>query len=493
MAALDPKRNVELCVARIDRHPSTGWSYSSSTAPVLIGPLVETNDAEQAVGVLRAALLADKLAGTVLTPFPQGTVHVAFVTASHSISLGPSTVDSEGHFEVLAKGIESESWRTQRIALRLESPTGRIAQGFVSFPDFAYITQRAGSMLSRFFAILASNETPEDVAAIIGYFLENPGSFSRDNLPAGASRPAPQVADKNVRLSDLLAPPASHAGGPALPGGKDAVSWRRLMESVLACFREPRGPITDDPASDPSDKTSDEAADRDETERPVVRVNSADWPFHFVDRLLDRMLHSATSSKDVGDAFWMTHYVCDRIEPDAETVAGWLHRLHASFADHPPGEVDRAAVEVSLMVLAYATSSKPSLTRRRLLRIGTDLATQAPDISLVPGFARIVSPNIDVDSMWRSVMSATTVQEEIRTFRMEGASAKLDQSFPQLSTVPELKDLNDQRRKRLVFMLKLGKYCKYCNLWISDADRNHLHEVGVVRHSCGRILLCEEY
>jgi hypothetical protein len=46
------------------------------------------------------------------------------------------------------------------------------------------------------------------------------------------------------------------------------------------------------------------------------------------------MLNAATSPKEVGDAFWMIHYVCDRIGPDPETVSGWLDRVLARFADH---------------------------------------------------------------------------------------------------------------------------------------------------------------
>jgi hypothetical protein len=161
--------------------------------------------------------------------------------------------------------------------------------------------------------------------------------------------------------------------------------------------------------------------------------------------------------------------------------------------DHQPAENDRPAVEGGLLVWADAVSCKPSSTRRRLLRIGADLTATAPDVALVPGFVRIVNPHIDVASLWDGVLSVRTVQEEIRAFRMAGASAKLDPDFPHLDSLPELKGLTDQARKRLVFMPKLSEYCRFCHLSIPMADRNLLREVGVMRHSCGRVLLCEEY
>ena len=494
MAALDRRRNVELCVARINPDRSTAWHHTPSTPPVQVGPLSEATEVGEAVGVLRAVLLADKLTGMVLTPFPEGTVGVQLLTASQAICLGTSGVTSDGRFEMLAKGVEQESWKTQRIALRLESPIGKKAEGFVSFPDFAYITQRAGSMLSRFFAILASNETPEDVAAIINWFLEHPESLSKDAPPAGGtSVRGTQVTDKTVRVSDLLAPQASAAHGVASAAGKDLASWRRFMESVLACFRQPRGPITSEPASGTSEDDSEEPADRNDQEQPAQRIENTDWPFRFVDRLLDKMLNAAGSSREVGDAFWMVHYVCDRIGPDPETAVGWLDRVLAKFADHPPAESDRPAVEASLLVWADAVSAKPNSTRRRLLRIGGDLKSPAPAISLVPGFVRTVNSNIDVASLWAGVLSARTVPEEIRAFRIAGSAAKLDPDYPYLNSLPELKGLTDQARKRLVFVQKLSDYCRFCHVSIPTADRDRLREVGVMRHNCGRILLCEEF
>ena len=494
MAALDSRRNVELCVARINPDRSTAWHHTPSTPPVQVGPLSEATEVGEAVGVLRAVLLADKLTGMVLTPFPEGTVAVELLTASQGICLGTSGVTSDGRFEMLAKGVEQESWKTQRIALRLESPTGKRAEGFVSFPDFAYITQRAGSMLSRFFAILASSETPEDVAAIINWFLENPESLSSDTpLAPGTSLRGTQGPDKMVRVSDLLAPEASTAHGVASAAGKDLASWRRFLKSILACFRQPRGPITSEPVSGASDEDSEEPADRNDLEQPAQRVANADWPFQFVDRLLDKMLNAASSSKEVGDAFWMLHYVCDRIGADPENVSGWLDRVLAKFADHPPTEIDRRAVEASLLIWADAVSSKPNSTRRRLLRIGGDLKSLPPDIALVPGFVRTVNSTIDLASVWEGVLSARTVQEEIRAFRIAGPEVKLDPNFPYLNSLPELKGLTDQARKRLVFMPKLWDYCRFCHLLIPTADRDRLREVGVMRHNCGRVLLCEEF
>jgi hypothetical protein len=80
MAALDLRRNVELCVARIHADRSTAWSCTPTTPPVQVGPLSETTDVGEGLGVLRAVLLADRLTGTVLTPFPEGCAAVELLT-----------------------------------------------------------------------------------------------------------------------------------------------------------------------------------------------------------------------------------------------------------------------------------------------------------------------------------------------------------------------------------------------------------------------------
>ena len=55
-----------------------------------------------------------------------------------------------------------------------EDKNGRQAEGFVSVASFADITRRAGVIGRRLFAVLAGTETPEDVAAIMSWFYEDP-------------------------------------------------------------------------------------------------------------------------------------------------------------------------------------------------------------------------------------------------------------------------------------------------------------------------------
>jgi len=216
----------------------------------------------------------------------------------------------------------------------------------------------------------------------------------------------------------------------------------------------------------------------------------------FLEKLLDRLL--AGSAFDRGRAFWMTHFVCDRIEPEATRIAGCLERVLASFADHPPVENDREAVAGAALIWAHlaldATSTSGAINaRRKLLQLGVDLTQSAPDITLVPGFTRVLAPDFDMAALWDRVRSVKTAQEEVKAFRIAGKTAWLENGYSYLKNTPEFQTLTEQERWLIRFMLRLTPYCPNCNLLLATADLSRLREGGVVRaRCCGHILLCEE-
>jgi len=431
-----------------------------------------------------------------LTPFPSGNAKLALLAGSKPVPIGETFVSVERQFESPARGIEQESWKTQRLVLRLESSSGKAAQGFVSIPDFAHIAQRAGSMLPRFFAILAGQETPEDVAAIMNWFLENPTVFPTEGTGGTGHHAAPEQRDVEIPVSALLHPTAGDEGGPPPASSPNTLSWRRFMETVLACFREPRGPIVDlDPETDGVEDDPLPGPGR-RKEDPPPPPPKPEWPLRFLEKLLDRLL--AGSAFDRGRAFWMTHFVCDRIEPDATRIAGCLERVLTSFADLPPVENDREAVAGAALIWAHlaldATSPSGAINaRRKLLQLGVDLTQSAPDITLVRGFTRVLAPDFDIAAVWDRVRSVKTAQEEVKAFRMAGKTAWLGDGFSYLKNTPEFQTLTEQERGRIRFMLQLTPYCPNCNLLLATADLSRLREGGVVcARCCGHILLCEE-
>ena len=174
-AALDRNRNVEACVVRIQSGPTVGWRFRAADPPELHTVLDDQPDNdEEALGVLRAVLEADEVAGEVLVPKMSGLVSVFHVTPVGLELLGQATLSTDGAFRISAPALEEQSWVGGRLVIRVRDKNGRQAEGFTSVASFGDITRRAGLIGRRLFAVLAGTETPEDVAAIMSWFYEDP-------------------------------------------------------------------------------------------------------------------------------------------------------------------------------------------------------------------------------------------------------------------------------------------------------------------------------
>lgn len=216
-AALNRSGNIEACVVRILRTAATGWKFRPSEPPELQAALADEQGIEErSVGVLRAVLDADELAGEVLVPKMSGCVSVSYVTGLGAEPLGKTDVSAEGAFRIAAPALEERSWLGGRLVARVKDQHGRLAEGFVSIASFADITRRAGAIGRRLFAVLAGTETPEDVAAIISWFYEDPQRLA-DTLP-------------RVSGPQWLGWPDHH---PRLPGGSRGVASMRKPEPTI--------------------------------------------------------------------------------------------------------------------------------------------------------------------------------------------------------------------------------------------------------------------
>lgn len=175
VAGLGRNRNVEACVARIQRERTVGWTFSPAAPPPLQTQAEDENDNDDRnLGVLRAVLEANELAGAVLTPKMTGPGTVYHLATIGPELLGETTLAVDGAFRISAPKLEERSWRGGRLVIRVQDQKGRQAEGFVSVASFADITRRAGLLGRRLFALLAGTETPADVAAIMAWFHEDP-------------------------------------------------------------------------------------------------------------------------------------------------------------------------------------------------------------------------------------------------------------------------------------------------------------------------------
>ncbi len=343
VAALDRGRNVEVCVARIQRNPVVAWHVTASSPPVTLVGGDGEDDGHTAEGVLRAILEGDQLKGWMVTPFPAGRAVVSRVTASGVVPVGETLVSGEGEFTLTGRDIEREAWTAHRLILKVTSSGGVVASGFVSFGDFVEIKRHLGSVASRLFAVLAGTETPDDVAAVMGWFHEHPEYLSTGAVGGGGSQK--KEARGEVAISGLLEPNAVELGGGSGSESLGAPNWRRFVDLILACFRQPRGPITPE---DDDESTVDDEIPHGEGSKPPRARSNPERPLNFLDRLFDGML--AGSHERRSNAFWLAHYVCDRLDPDPVRVKSYLDKLMTTFVNEPPLAADREAMAAAALV-----------------------------------------------------------------------------------------------------------------------------------------------
>jgi hypothetical protein len=116
-AALDADRNIEACVARIQRERTVGWAFSVSTPPELqIAADEDSDDAEINSAILRAVLEGDQIAGQVLTPRMSGAVSVFQLTTEGPAELGTTSLSADGTFRINTPSLEVQSWKKRPVS-----------------------------------------------------------------------------------------------------------------------------------------------------------------------------------------------------------------------------------------------------------------------------------------------------------------------------------------------------------------------------------------
>jgi hypothetical protein len=378
-AALGSNRNVEACVARIQRATRAGWKFSAAEPPELrVAPEEEAEEDSEVCGVLRAILEGERIAGQILTPAMSGTVSVFQLTTEGAEKLGQTTLGPDATFSLKVPGLEVQLWKGGRLVLQVRSAADRRAEGFVSVAAFAEITRRAGALAPRLLAVLAGTETPADVAAIMSWFHEDPrrltgpiptrigGGGDEQEEDDGRGR-AIAVAELN---SSFAVPATANLG--AEPG--NGTSWRRFMEHVFFAFRERRGPFGRTTAGrkgeDEDDDDSGEAPDSDPVDPAVARS------LEMFDKLLDLLLLPFNAPRHALTAFDLTQYICERLQPDFSIAKAWLARLVDILVTvAPPADRHEDIAAAILILLACADDPNGArIARARLLQLGYPLS-----------------------------------------------------------------------------------------------------------------------
>ena len=502
-AAIHGGRNVEACVARIQRAPTVGWRFSKAEVPELITALDnEPENDETASGVLRAALEGDQITGHVLTPEMAGRVSVFQSTAEGLEPLGEVDITTDGAFRLEAPTLEVQSWTSGRLVLRVvELASGRRAEGFVSVMAFAEIMRRAGVIAPRLLAILTGTETPADVAAIMSWFHENPRELAGSQAVIsggsdggrGEARPGAVIATSD--LEHDRAPPIEER---TALHPNSAEGWRRFMEHVFAAFRERRGPFGRTAAGRPGEDEEDDIGQQ--VAEPALEDPHIEQSPKRFERLLDRMLSPEYACRSVLGAFVFTQYVCERLQPSAATARAWLERLVTTLVRVQPPGLRGSDIAAAILTLMASTPDRDGdrIARARLLRVGVDVLGAPPSPDTVRGFRGVLNQSADFSELWARIQAIRTFPEQVRAYLGALKICRPGVGYDELGRVaPEewcvLKHAitSDRAQSRILVLDQWAEACPRCHMILPahELQRLRLVSVATARNCCGRIIL----
>jgi hypothetical protein len=500
-AALGPGGNVEACVVRIQRAHTTGWGYVAAEPPEPQAPLETDDEAEEKrAGVLRAVLDADDVTGQVLTPKMSGAVSVYHLAAAGPELLGTTSVAPGGSFRFTAPELEKWSWRGGRLVIRLVDGQGRRAEGFVSVASFGEIARRAGMVARRLLAFIGGNETPEDVAAILNWFHEDPQRLASDPGSIRGGGDAEKKSEDEVLVpvaalagdySDAFAATRGHEGG-------THKAWSRFLDQILLAFREPRGPFGGTDAGTPGEDEEDNGSN--DQRDPKQKDPGLDKAFASFERLFEVLTKDGSPARNGIIAFELTGYVCDRLRPDAFRVQGWLDRIVRALlaAGVAPDKRDDTAAAILTL---YGFTPTPGLcrwARASLLRLGCDLAGPAPATEAVRGYQNVLLQQQGFEQLWKQVRGVRTYEEQIRGYVQALNSGKpTPDDYPDLPTeareewsVLEAALASPDERKKLLFA-KRPDTCPVHNMKLPQAELHKLRSVGIAtaKSCCNKVII----
>jgi len=505
VAALGNGRNVEACIARMQRERRKGWRFVSSEPPELRpAPEKEAEEESGVFGVLRAVLEGERIVGQILTPKMKGVVTVFQLTTEGAEELGEAALEEDASFKLKAPGLELQSWQGGRLVIQVRSADGQQAEGFVSVAAFGEITRRAGAVARRLLAVLAGTETPEDVAAIMSWFHEDPRRLAEARPlkigRAGEEQEKDEEGERTIAVAKLDSKYALPAPAPAQLDSEAAVgaSWRRFMDHVFAAFRERRGPFGRTTAGRKGDDEDDidlEGAPDSDPIDPAVTKS-----LEVFEDLLELMLSPDNAPRHALTAFDLTQYVCERLQPDVTIARAWLERLVDTLASMIPPADRLEDVAAAVLVLPACSNELDGvrITRARLLRLGYPLSKELPSSEHVQGFQSVLIPLHSFAEVWAEVQIVRTFAEQIRAYLAALKTGQPSTDYSDLSkAVPEewpvLRDAitSHNKAERILVLDQWSTACPRHHRTLPGIEVSKLRNVGIAtaRNCCDRVLV----
>jgi hypothetical protein len=431
----------------------------------------------------------------------KGVVTVFQLTTEGADELGKAELAEDATFKLKAPGLELQSWQGARLVIQALGSGGQRAEGFVSITAFAEITRRAGPLANRLLAVLAGTETPEDVAAIMSWFHEDPSrlaAFTPSKIGTlGKEQDAKQVSERTIAVAKL---DSSYALPPPATADIDsaAASWRRFMEQVFAAFRQRRGPFGGTTAGSRSDDEDDDELNGVPNSNPVARAVFKS--LQVFEDLFDLMLSPDNAPRHAIAAFDLTQYVCERLQPDAAIAKIWLERLvHAlSMASLPADRLESVAAAVLVLVACGNEPDAVRSARARLLRIGYKLTKGPPSEENVEGFQSVLPPLRSFEEIWAQVQNVRTYAEQTKSYLAALQTGQPSGDFSDLSkAVPEEWPTlcnaiaSHNKDQRILVLDRWTTACPRHHMTLPEIEISKLRSIGVAtaRNCCDRVLV----
>ena len=497
LAALNGQ-NVEACIVRIQRERLTGWTFST-TAPPELRPANsdEDHNENEACGVLRAVLEGDEILGKVLTPRISGEVEVLQRTTEGMRVLGRTFLSEDGNFEFKAPSLELEAWKAGRLVLRLSSPDGRAAEGFISVAAFAQISRHAGALGRRLLAVLTGTEAPADVVAIMTWFHDDPQRLPRTipmTIGGGGTAGNSSGQGTTVAVAELNSAFAAVTPGRKADTGEQA-NWKRFMDYVLAALCERRGPISQPNAGSGDESADDVGSDQGPQDDPAIERSYAAF-----EKLLEKLLSEKFAEQYAITAFDLTQYICDRLRPDASRVRGWLEQILATLrrVSVPPERTDDVASAIITLLGSEAERGGERTARGQLLRLGVNMDGEPPAAALSQGFQSVLLQVADWTELWSSLRDTRTFAEQIRAYVVALTRGQDIFDCRDLAEVAPgewpimLGALKSPTlRKRVLILDRWSTACPKCHMTLPSlqVDRLREYSVAMAKNCCGRVII----
>ena len=499
-AALDASHNVEACVVRIQRERSIGWSYVEAEppdSPVDLGTELEGDETH--VGVLRAILDADEVTGQVLTPKMSGKVSVYHLKNTGPAFLVNTQLAPDGAFTITAPDLEPWAMRGGRLVIRVQDRRGLNAEGFVSVASFADITRRAGLVGRRLFELIAGNETPADVAAILSWFHEDPRRLAPsdpNDIRGGDGGEKDDDSDRLVTIAALGGDYAAAIADTKTQSTTAHRNWSRFIELILAAFRDPRGPL--------EDKGTGRAIDDDDEPRKVSTEPQGEDPaiarsLNFFTKLFDLLIKDGAPTRNMLTAFDLTQYVCDRLRPKPAQAKEWLEKLIRVLVNSgvPLERRDDIAAAVLVALAAAPDVGRCRWARGCLLSLGMDFANEPPTADGVRGFQAVLLQQATFTKLWAELANLRTFPEQVASYRQALKEGTPSDGYPDLPgevheewPLLEAALTSPQKRREIVFTSGSREVCPRCHIKLPSVEIQKMRSCGIATaKNCCRMII----